>query len=268
MRWPPVSLIIGTSYFSATSAIRRSWPAVVTPPFICGTTENVPSRWMLACTRSLMNRASRSSTNSSPHIISQQRRQRHLATSRPPRRRGPARRTPTTPTAVRAPGSPPSASACPSGCPGTYQCADGSSSTSPPAAHSTICATSGLQEPQPLPARVFVHHAGDASCCRRCTQRPARPCDAVAVADLRVVGQSRPTPDLVAGPAEVEQQLDPLLGQRQPAVERLGQERDLADVAEQRGADQLAVADDDGLVDAAAWARRTRRTRRRAAPGP
>src|SRR5437764_544570 len=34
-----------------------------------GTTENVPSFWMLACTRSLMNRASRSSTYSSRHRL-------------------------------------------------------------------------------------------------------------------------------------------------------------------------------------------------------
>ena len=69
IRWPPVSFTIGTSYFSATSAIRRSCSGVVTPPRICGTTEKVPSFWMLACTRSLMNRASFSSTASSPHII-------------------------------------------------------------------------------------------------------------------------------------------------------------------------------------------------------
>src|SRR5215207_10552161 len=42
-----------------------------------------------------------------------------------------------------------------SGMPGTYQEADGSSVTSPSAAHSTICLTSDLQEPQPLPARVL-----------------------------------------------------------------------------------------------------------------
>src|SRR5215204_1204369 len=40
------------------------------------------------------------------------------------------------------------------GMPGTYQLADGSSVRSPSAAHSTICLTSDLQEPQPLPARV------------------------------------------------------------------------------------------------------------------
>ena len=44
--------------------MRRSSAAVVMPPLICGTTENVPSRWMLACTRSLMNFASFSLTNS------------------------------------------------------------------------------------------------------------------------------------------------------------------------------------------------------------
>ena len=62
IRWPPVIFTIGTSYFSATSAIFRSWAGVVTPPLICGTTENVPSRWMLACTRSLMNSPSFSGT--------------------------------------------------------------------------------------------------------------------------------------------------------------------------------------------------------------
>ena len=41
----------------------------MTPPFICGTTEKVPSFWMLACTRSLMNLASCSSMTSSAHII-------------------------------------------------------------------------------------------------------------------------------------------------------------------------------------------------------
>ena len=56
MRWPPVTLTIGTAYLSATSAMRRSSLALVTPPFICGITENVPSFWMLACARSLMKR--------------------------------------------------------------------------------------------------------------------------------------------------------------------------------------------------------------------
>ena len=67
-RCPPVSLTIGTAYFSATSAIRRSCSGVVTPPRIWGTTENVPSFWMLACTRSLMKRPSRSSGASAPQI--------------------------------------------------------------------------------------------------------------------------------------------------------------------------------------------------------
>src|SRR5688572_23422540 len=47
MRWPPVSFTIGTAYFSATSAIRRSCSGVVTPPRICGTTEKVPSFWIV-----------------------------------------------------------------------------------------------------------------------------------------------------------------------------------------------------------------------------
>jgi hypothetical protein len=62
IRCPPVSFTIGTAYLSATSAIRRSCSAVVTPPRICGTTENVPSFWMFALTRSLMKRESFSST--------------------------------------------------------------------------------------------------------------------------------------------------------------------------------------------------------------
>jgi hypothetical protein len=41
-----------------------------------------------------------------------------------------------------------------SGTPGTYQRDDGSSSSAPSAAHSTICVTSALQDPQPLPALV------------------------------------------------------------------------------------------------------------------
>ena len=61
IRWPPVIFTIGTSWRSATSAIRRSSAGVVTPPRMRGTTENVPSFWMFAWTRSLMKRAWRSS---------------------------------------------------------------------------------------------------------------------------------------------------------------------------------------------------------------
>ena len=57
-----VILTIGTWYFSATSAMRRSSAGLVTPPRIRGTTEKVPSFWMFACTRSLMKRADRSSS--------------------------------------------------------------------------------------------------------------------------------------------------------------------------------------------------------------
>jgi hypothetical protein len=57
-----VIFTIGTAYFSATSAMRRSSAAVVTPPKMRGTTVNVPSFCTFACTRSLMNRASRSSS--------------------------------------------------------------------------------------------------------------------------------------------------------------------------------------------------------------
>jgi len=51
-----VTFTVGTLYFSATSAMRRSSAGVVSPPSICGTTEYVPSFWMFACARSLMKR--------------------------------------------------------------------------------------------------------------------------------------------------------------------------------------------------------------------
>ena len=69
MRWPPVSFTSGTLYFTATWAIRMSSAGVQTPPGISGTTEKVPSRWMLACTRSLMKRASRSSSYSPAQMV-------------------------------------------------------------------------------------------------------------------------------------------------------------------------------------------------------
>ena len=69
MRWPPVSLTSGTSYLSATSAMRRSSAGVQMPPGISGMTENVPSFWMLPWTRSLMKRASRSSSYSPVQIV-------------------------------------------------------------------------------------------------------------------------------------------------------------------------------------------------------
>ncbi|MCY1378485.1 hypothetical protein D9M69_661250 [compost metagenome] len=69
IRCPPVSFTMGTLYLSATSAMRRSCSGDVTPPFIWGTTENVPSRWILAWTRSFTNRASRSSMYSAAHSI-------------------------------------------------------------------------------------------------------------------------------------------------------------------------------------------------------
>src|SRR5690606_2451332 len=56
MRWPPVTFTIGIAYLSATSAMRRSSDGLVTPPHIRGTTEYVPSFWILACMRSLASR--------------------------------------------------------------------------------------------------------------------------------------------------------------------------------------------------------------------
>jgi hypothetical protein len=39
MRWPPVTLTVGTLYFSAASAMARSSAGVVRPPHMRGTTE-------------------------------------------------------------------------------------------------------------------------------------------------------------------------------------------------------------------------------------
>jgi hypothetical protein len=55
-RAPPVIFTVGTWYFSAMSAITRSSAGVVRPPHMRGTTENVPSFWMLAWARSLTKR--------------------------------------------------------------------------------------------------------------------------------------------------------------------------------------------------------------------
>src|SRR4029453_7776791 len=109
---------------------------------------------MLACTRSLMNRASRSSTYFAPHIIfsSEARPILLLASSSPPGT-SLAKTDETERSSYRRIAS--ISSGLGIGTPGTYQLALGSSSTSPPAAHSTICATSPLQVPQPLPARVL-----------------------------------------------------------------------------------------------------------------
>ena len=72
--------------------------------------------------------------------------------------------------------------------------------------------------------------------------------DAVAVADLHVVGELGHR-DFGGRAAEVEQQLHPLFRQRQAAIEGLLQEGQLLAVAEQRGADDLAVADHDRFED-------------------
>ena len=49
---PPVSFTSGTLCFTATCAMRIRSAGVVIPPGISGTTEKVPSFWMLPCTRS------------------------------------------------------------------------------------------------------------------------------------------------------------------------------------------------------------------------
>src|ERR1700712_1543781 len=145
---------MGTSHFSATSAILRSCAGVVTPPFICGTTEKVPSFWILAWTRSLMNRASFSSMYSSAHIILSNDASPILDFASSAPSGASAAKTEETDFRLCAMISAIS-SGLSNGTPGTYQVADGSCTTAPPAAHSTIWHTIVLQEPQPLPALVL-----------------------------------------------------------------------------------------------------------------
>ena len=177
IRWPPVSLTIGTSYFSATSAIRRSSSGVVTPPFICGTTENVPSFWMLACTRSLMNRASLLvDVLVGPHHL-QQRGQPHLGLRVLGRSGASAANTADTDRRLLFPDR-------------RHQLrlvhrdrrARTSSPTGPRRPRRRRAAPtrrSGrpcvLHEPQPLPARVLSITPGDAVLARRARRRRARP---------------------------------------------------------------------------------------------
>ncbi len=56
MRWPPVTLMVGMANLSAASAMARNSLGLVRPPHMRGTTEKLPSFWMLAWARSLMKR--------------------------------------------------------------------------------------------------------------------------------------------------------------------------------------------------------------------
>ena len=157
MRCPPVTLIIGMSNLSAVSAMRRSSSAVVTPPDIRGTTEKVPSRWMLACTRSLMYRASRSSTNSPAQITLSSDARAILDAASSPSGANSANTSDTDLSWFDRMAS--TSAGFSIGIAGTYQFALSSTETAPPpssTAHSTIWATTDLHDPQPLPARVFA----------------------------------------------------------------------------------------------------------------
>src|SRR6478735_1092314 len=121
-----------------------------------GTTEKVPSFWMLACTRSLMNRASRSSTYSSCQRLFSSDASPFLLFSSSPLPNSPStadtllrprRRTSATSVGLS------------SGTAATYHDSDGSAFTSPATA-SISPLTSVLQLPQPVPARVALPTAG------------------------------------------------------------------------------------------------------------
>ena len=197
---------------------------------------------MLACTRSLMNRASRSSTNSlGPHHL-QQRGQRHLR-RRVLARRGRARRTPPRPSAGRCSRIAATSAGLSIGTPGHVPVRR-SPRPERPAAGGQLddLADQRLARAAALAGAGRVHHPGHAACAAGDAGRRCALGDAVAVADLH---RRRPSPRRPAlrGPApRSNSSSDALLGQRQPAVEALGQERDLVDVAEQGRADQLAVA--------------------------
>src|SRR5882762_1864077 len=119
-----------------------------------GTTLNVPSFWMLACTRSLMKRASRSSSYSLPQRVLRSEARPILlgASSRP------LASAANTAETLRRPRSLISriSSGFGSGTPGTYQCTDGSSTGASPTQLSKSALTSFLHEPQPVPARVAL----------------------------------------------------------------------------------------------------------------
>ena len=251
MRWPPVSLISGTLCFSATSAIRRSCCTDVTPPFICGTTEKVPSRWMLACTRSLMNRASRSSMYWSASIIFIRDARPILdfaSSALPGAERGEHR-------GHRA------QALLADGC---HQCRLVQRNPGHVVAgggvllhgavrgplhhllHQQLAGTAALAGPGGVhgaghgvaAALDRVHEGSFAE--RRCSCRPARR------------RRARPRPRSSAGPPTSNISEIRSSGRGSPLVEGLGQVGHLPAVAEQGGAHHLVVPDDDGLEHAAA----------------
>ena len=248
IRCPPVSLIIGMAYFSATSAIRRSCHEVGDAALhlrhhregavaLDVGVHPVVDEPSVPLVDELVG----------PHRL-QQRRQRHLRVG------------------VLLPSGASAANTedteCNSssrmwrinvglsyGMPGTYHDADGSSVTAPPAAHSTIWPTNSLHEPQPLPALVFaITPATDVS--PSCTQATsARLVHAVAVAHLSVVGQFG-DPDRHVGVPMSNISDTRSSGSGSPLSNACVRNDTLLTSPTQRGADQLPVADDDGLVHA------------------
>src|SRR6266851_2998714 len=183
-----------------------------------GTTLNVPSFWMLACTRSLMKRASRSSSYSLPQRVLRSEARPTLlgASSRP------LASASNTAETLRRPRSLISriSSGLASGTPGTYQWTDGSSTGASPAQLSRSALTSFLHEPQPVPARVASQSA------------------------LSV--RLPPRTEARSSPLETPLQL-----QTCAAIEGLEETRRRLGLAEQDGAGQLPLADDQLLVHAA-----------------
>ena len=264
IRWPPVILTSGTSYLSATSAIRRSSSAVVTPPRIRGTTreravvldvrvdavvdEARVALLAVAVAADLARRGRRGpglqAPQSRPGAAGARRARETESMSRSRDHRGQL-------LARLAAGTGRGRSA---------------SSAAPPRSIASSSATSGLHEPQP------GARAGDADdlqggaeaarcgsrrrsrpCRRRCSCRPAR----------RRGGRRRSPGDASASSASGS-----LAGAAGP--HRVEQQLGAARVAEQDRADRAAVRVDDQLAVASALvgdrrppARRRRRRRRR-----
>ena len=100
-----------------------------------------------------------------------------------------------------------------------------------------------------MPARVAFMTPGALRTPPATQAAMARLGDAVAVAHLHR-GRHLVDGDLLAGSAEIEQQRQPLVGQRRVAVEALHEIGGLADIAHQDAADQAALAHDQLLVGA------------------
>ena len=150
---------------------------------------------------------------------------------------------------------------------GTYQSAAGSSSSTPPAAHSTTSMTCALQEPQPLPARV-------AAMTPRSVRSPrathARIAPLVTPLQLQICASSGSSATLtsVGGPPRSNSSDTRSSGSTVPRSKACMRNETLRMSPSSVAPDELAVADDHASCRRRAAARRTGRPRRRGARAP